>query len=172
MRAIINAVLLVGVSGVAMACGTESNARGTEGGPYVSAASPEEAGRYATILGGCNDCHTPGWFESEGQTPEGERFVGSSIGWYGPWGTTYPPNLRLSVQNMSEEGWVEMLRTRRERPPMPWANTHQLNERDMRAIYRYLRSLGSAGELAPVYLPPGEAPEPPYFQLVVGDEGN
>ena len=29
--------------------------------PTISAASPEAAGRYLVRVGGCNDCHTPGF---------------------------------------------------------------------------------------------------------------
>ena len=42
-----------------------------------------------------------------------------------------------------------------------------MREDDRRAIYRFFRSLGPAGEPTPAALPPGEAPPPPYFQIVL-----
>jgi mono/diheme cytochrome c family protein len=50
-----------------------------------------ERGKYLVTIGGCNDCHTPGYLLSEGKTPEALWLTGSSFGWRGPWGTTYPP---------------------------------------------------------------------------------
>lgn len=54
-----------------------------------------ERGRYLAKIGGCNDCHTPGYGLSGGQVPEAQWLVGDQLGWNGPWGTTYPSNLRL-----------------------------------------------------------------------------
>jgi len=60
-------------------------------------------GRYLVQLGGCNDCHTPGYLLSEGKVPEKDWLTGDSFGWSGPWGTTYAPNLRLLIADMSED---------------------------------------------------------------------
>ena len=75
----------------------------------VQADSAVTAGRYLVIIGGCNDCHTAGYMAQEGNVPESDWLTGSPVGWRGPWGTTYPSNLRLLVQSMSEDAWVEML---------------------------------------------------------------
>jgi hypothetical protein len=40
------------------------------------------------------------------------------VGFKGPWGVSYPTNLRLSVQRMSEEQWLTYARAPR-LPPMP-----------------------------------------------------
>ncbi len=45
---------------------------------------------------------------------------------------------------------------------MPWYALNMMADRDLRAIYRFARRLGPAGEPAPAYLPPGKAPEGPY----------
>src|SRR3989304_6374665 len=71
---------------------------------HVEASTDEEAGRYLVLFGGCNDCHTPGWDSSNGKLPTSQWLVGNSIGFQGPWGTTYPGNLRLFVQALSENG--------------------------------------------------------------------
>ena len=66
-----------------------------------------ERGRYLTVTSGCNDCHSPGYAESGGTTPEAEWLVGSPLGWSGPWGTTYPANLRLKAGEMDEAAWLD-----------------------------------------------------------------
>ena len=78
-----------------------------------------ERGRYIVNISGCNDCHTPGYPESGGKTPRNEWLTGNPVGFQGPWGTTYPANLRLLVQSMSEAQWIARARTPM-RPPMPW----------------------------------------------------
>jgi len=133
------------------------------GAPQVSAASSVDAGRYLVLVGGCNDCHTGGWAESAGGVPETEWLTGVPMGFRGPWGTTYPSNLRLLVQDMDEEAWVVMLHTRTERPPMPWMNMNRLSDADARALYRFIRSLGVAGQRAPTAVAPGVEPETPYI---------
>src|SRR5580765_696241 len=45
-------------------------------------------GRYLTIVGGCNDCHTAGYAPSGGQVPETQWLLGDgTVGFRGPWGT-------------------------------------------------------------------------------------
>ena len=107
--------------------------------PYISAGTPETAGKYMVIMGGCNDCHTVGWDESGGNKPVEDWLTGNPVGFRGPWGTTYPSNLRLFVQQLSEDNWVNMLHTRSDFPPMPWANTHQVSDQDLRASYRFIK---------------------------------
>jgi mono/diheme cytochrome c family protein len=114
-----------------------------------------ERGRYLVKIAGCNDCHTPGYAQAGGNVPEAQWLTGDALGWSGPWGTTYPANLRLVVAGMSEEEWVRRARTAQYRPPMPWFNLRDMSESDLRAAYRYIRSLGPAGNPAPAYVPPG-----------------
>ena len=134
--------------------------------PHVAAASPVEAGAYLVRVAGCHDCHTDGWLQAAGQVPRSGWLTGSAIGFRGPWGTTYPSNLRLTVQRVTEDRWVEMMRTRSQKPPMPWFNLHGMSERDLRATYRFIRTLGAPGEPVPASLPPGEPPSTPYYDFV------
>jgi mono/diheme cytochrome c family protein len=134
--------------------------------PHVAAASEMQAGRYLVVVGGCNDCHTEGYRESRGATPEANWLTGRKAGYLGPWGTTYSANLRLTTQAITENDWVTMLRIRRDAPPMPWMNVNQISERDARAIYRYIRSLGAKGAPAPARLPPGQTPKGPYQSMM------
>jgi mono/diheme cytochrome c family protein len=129
------------------------------------AASPVERGRYMVIVGGCNDCHTAGYAQQEGNAPEEQWLTGDSLGWHGPWGTTYPPNLRLYMQDLTEDEWVAKARDLQARPPMPWFNVNKMTEEDLRALYQFIRFLGPAGEPAPEFLPPDQEPPPPYIQF-------
>lgn len=133
--------------------------------PHTTAEDPVQAGRYLVIISGCNDCHTDGYLMVDGNIPEENWLTGSPVGWQGPWGTTYPSNLRLRVQEWSEDAWVQTLKTRKALPPMPWMNVNQMKEEDMRALYAYIKSLGAKGEHMPAALEPGEAPSTPYLSL-------
>jgi len=124
-----------------------------------------ERGRYVVVTGGCNDCHTPGYPESGGKTPQSEWLTGNPVGFQGPWGTSYPANLRLAAQSMSEAQWLKFAREQR-RPPMPWFNLLVTTDDDLRAMYRFIKSLGPKGAPAPAYAPPGQAVNTPYIEFV------
>lgn len=74
-----------------------------------------DRGRYLVKTAGCNDCHTPGYGLSGGAVEESKWLVGDSLGWEGPWGTTYAANLRLFMQNLTVEQWVQIAGARRAR---------------------------------------------------------
>lgn len=120
-------------------------------------------GRYLVQIAGCNDCHTPDYMFTDGAVDENLWLTGTSLGWNGPWGTTYPPNLRLTAQAMTEDQWV-VFAPAPKRPPMPWFNLRDMSQDDVRAIYRYLKHLGPAGQPAPAALPPGVDPKAPVFR--------
>jgi mono/diheme cytochrome c family protein len=124
-----------------------------------------ERGKYLAKTAGCNDCHTPGYAMNGGKVPESQWLVGDSLGWRGPWGTTYPINLRLYMRDMPEAKWVQAAKTMKSRPPMPWFALHDMTETDLKAIWHFVRSLGPAGEPAPIYLPPGVEPKGLYIQF-------
>jgi mono/diheme cytochrome c family protein len=118
------------------------------------------------MLGGCNDCHTPGFAQSGGTTPETEWLTGDTVGWRGPWGTTYPTNLRRFIHNISEDAWVQFAHTVNARPPMPSWALHGMTTQDLRAMYEFIRSLGPKGVAAPPALPPDQEPKTPYILFV------
>jgi len=122
-------------------------------------------GRYLIRVSGCNDCHTPNYMVTPEAVPESDWLMGTPVGWLGPWGTTYASNLRLSVVDFPEDVWVNMLKTRKANPPMPWINVSFYTDEDARAIYKFIKSLGPKGEKMPAALPPGEIPKTPYFDF-------
>jgi mono/diheme cytochrome c family protein len=169
---------ILGVSVFALATGCQStkSAGGAAAldadagtGPSVRAESMEQAGEYLTLVGSCNDCHTQNWVESKGKVDPADRFAGMNVGFRGPWGTVYGKNLRQIAQHITEDRWVRILTTADSgegEPPMPWWNTAKMNERDLRAMYRYIRSLGPKPNGIPRGLPPGKEPTGPYIWVV------
>lgn len=122
-------------------------------------------GKYLVKIAGCNDCHTPGYMATAGKVDEKLWLTGESFGWRGPWGTTYPPNLRLYFDKISEDQWVKVARSAEMRPPMPWFALREMTDADLHAIRAYAKSLGPAGKPAPAYLPPDKEPPQPYAQF-------
>ena len=123
-----------------------------------------DRGRYLAKIAGCNDCHTAGYAPTGGKVPEDKWLLGDNVGFSGPWGTTYPSNLRLSLAKMSEEQWVAFARSSQLRPPMPWFALRDMSTSDLRSIYRLVRQLkGGPGEPAPAFVPPGTKPSGPVI---------
>ena len=114
-----------------------------------------ERGRYLTMIGGCNDCHTPNFALAGGKIPQSQWLTGDSLGWQGAWGTTYPPNLRLRIGTMDLATWKTFARNLTTRPPMPYWAVNSMSDADLEALWTFVHSLGPAGEAAPAALPPG-----------------
>jgi mono/diheme cytochrome c family protein len=155
---------------LALSCAAIAAASVAADAPAKSAARPAsskqvERGRYLVMITGCNDCHTPNFMVNGGKTPESDRLIGGTLGWRGPWGTTYPTNLRLYFQNMTEDMWVQVAKEIQRRPPMPYFSLNAMSEADVRAIYKYVRYLGPAGVPAPGFIPPDKEPPKPYVQF-------
>jgi mono/diheme cytochrome c family protein len=112
-------------------------------------------GRYLVRTTGCNDCHTPGYIAAAGKLAESQWLTGdASLGFQGPWGTTYAANLRQLMHRMSVEAWTQHAR-RPARPPMPWFALRDMNDEDLAAIYTFIRSLGPSTTKVPAFAPPG-----------------
>jgi mono/diheme cytochrome c family protein len=116
-----------------------------------------DRGCYVALIGGCNDCHTAGFAPGGGEVPESAWLTGDALGYQGPWGTTYAPNLRRYFEALTEDQWVALAPSFRARPPMPFWVINAMTEGDLRALYRFVRSLGEVGDPAPAYAGPGEA---------------
>jgi mono/diheme cytochrome c family protein len=136
-----------------------------QGGGPPAKKSQIERGRYLVKIGGCNDCHTPGYIQKNGDVDEKLWLTGDKLGWSGPWGTTYATNLRQFMADKSEQQWVKHARTMTPRPPMPWFNVRAMTDADLKAIHAFTRSLGPAGEPAPAFVAPGTKPAGPVVQF-------
>jgi len=118
-------------------------------------------GRYLAMIGGCNDCHTAGFAVSGGAVPESKWLEGDALGWNGPWGTTYAPNLRLRLNAMTLAEWKTYAHTLKTRPPMPYWALNAMTDADLEALWTFVHALGTAGQPAPAALAPGVAPTGP-----------
>jgi len=153
--------------------GGDTAAHDAGGAPVATAgALPPDAellaqGEYLVKIAGCNDCHTPGYMQAAGEVPKEQWLVGNTLGFHGPWGTTFAANLRMKAAEMDEAGWLKYTGELHTRPMMPDFAVRAMRESDRVAIYRFIRSLGPVGEPAPAYLPPGQTPPAPYFQMVL-----
>ncbi len=128
--------------------------------------SPDvERGRYVIEIMGCNDCHTPDYMGSSAFLPEDEWLVGGTLGFHGSWGTAYPANLRLMLNDISEEEWLVLARQMRQDSPMSWSSILKVTEQDLRAVHRFVRYLGPKGVHAPARLPAGVTPTTDYFNF-------
>jgi cytochrome c553 len=120
--------------------------------PFVQASSPESAGEYLMTVASCHNCHTAGWVEKKGNVAREDQLTGNPVGYYGAWGTTYGKNLRQVAANHTEDEWVDIMRTAdhgQGNLPMPWHDASKFSEQDLRALYKYSKSLGPK----PVRLP-------------------
>ncbi len=154
MRAVVLAVFGAGL----LAVGTVT-ALGADGEVSVA------RGLQVSIVGGCHDCHTVGYNETNGMIDPNTALKGSPVGFQGPWGTTYPKNIRLLVASVTEDQFVTFAKSFKRLPPMPWYNVHAMDESDLRSLYQYVSSLGAPGDAPPQPLPPGVTPQTPYVVM-------
>jgi len=68
------------------------------------------------------------------------------------------------LAGMTEAQWVRYAKELKTRPPMPWFNLNQWTDADLRAFYKYVRSLGTTGEPTPAYVPADKTPSSPLIQ--------
>jgi hypothetical protein len=80
-------------------------------------------------------------------------------------GATYAPNLRIFFRSVDDKAWIATARTREFKPPMPTPSLRAMTDDDLRAIARYVRSLGPAGAQAPAYVPPGQPVKGPVVRF-------
>lgn len=107
-------------------------------------------GKYLVEFGGCNDCHTPGYFLGK---PDMPRYLGGSdVGFEIPKvgvfvGANLTPDKETGLGNWTKDQIVTALQTG-ERPDgrilsniMPWQAFSKLTKDDAEAIAGYLMSL-------------------------------
>ena len=123
-----------------------------------------DRGRYLVQSMGCNDCHTP-VYQKGTSVPAEDWLTGGSVGFRDSNGTTYPTNLRLLLNSMSEDDWTVFARKMRQNVPMESVLLPRASEHDLRAIYQFVKSLGPKGGPAPERLPAGVTPTTEYIEF-------
>jgi mono/diheme cytochrome c family protein len=133
----------------------------------AAADAQTERGKYLVSLGGCNDCHTPGYFLGK---PDFSRALGGSeVGFELPGlGVFHGPNLtpdkETGLGNWTAEEIVAAI-TKGQRPDgrelapiMPWKSFVVLTKQDALAIAAYLKSLPPVKNKVPGPFGPNETP--------------
>ena len=142
----------------------------------AAAADPQtERGKYLVSLGGCNDCHTPGYFLGK---PDFSRALGGSeVGFELPGlGVFHGPNLtpdkETGLGNWTAEEIVAAIKKgqrpdgRELAPIMPWRGLSVLTQEDALAIAAYLKSLPPVKNKVPGPFGPNEAPTSFVMKIV------
>jgi mono/diheme cytochrome c family protein len=136
-------------------------------------------GKYLVVLGGCTDCHTPGYFFGK---PDPARYLGGSeVGFEIPGlGVFHGPNLtpdkETGIGDWTTEQIVTVLQTgqrpdgRMLAPIMPWRALAQLTKEDVTAIAAYLKSLPAVKNKVPGPFGPNEKPTS-FVMKIVAPEG-
>jgi mono/diheme cytochrome c family protein len=132
-------------------------------------------GKYLVTLGGCNDCHTPGYFLGN---PDMSRFLGGSdVGFEIPGqgvfvGRNITPDKETGIGRWTREQIVKAIQTG-ERPDgrvlapiMPWHAYAELAADDAMAIAAFLQSLKPVSNQIPGPAKPGEKVSTFMFRLV------
>jgi len=144
--------------------------------PLAAAAEEESStarGKYLVGIMDCGGCHTDGYLAGK---PEFNRYLaGSMIGFGGPAGIVYPPNLTPSrengIGNWSDEEIINAIRTGRRpdgralAPVMPWPTYASLTDTDAQAIVDYLRTLPANEFRPPRPVAAGQPAPAPYLDL-------
>ncbi|HWK44227.1 MAG TPA: cytochrome c [Stellaceae bacterium] len=134
-----------------------------------------ERGRYLVTIGGCVDCHTPGYFLGK---PDMARFLGGSeVGFEIPGlGVFYGPNLTPDKETGLGNWTTAQIGTALQKgvrpdgrelsPNMPWRALAHLTEPDVLAIVAFLRSLPPVKNQVPGPFGPGETPTSFVMKIV------
>ena len=135
---------------------------------------PVDRGRYLVMLGGCIDCHTPGYFF--GKPDKDRHLAGSEVGFEIPgvgffWGPNLTPDKDTGLGDWTTELIITALRTgvrpdgRILSPIMPWPHFASLTLSDAQAIAAYLKSLPPVKNKVPG--PLGASEKPPSFVMKI-----
>jgi mono/diheme cytochrome c family protein len=132
-------------------------------------------GQYLVTLGGCNDCHTPGYFFGN---PDMSRFLGGSdVAFEVPGqgvfvGRNITPDKESGIGNWTSEQIVTAIQTgqrpdgRTLAPIMPWHAFAKLTADDAMAIAAFLQSLNPVSNRLPDPFKPGEKVSTFMFRIL------
>ncbi|WP_269931774.1 cytochrome c [Aminobacter sp. HY435] len=148
----------------------------------LTAASAAEAqdkdvarGEYLVTIGGCNDCHTPGYFFGK---PDDAKFLGGSdVGFEIPGlgvfvGRNITPDKETGIGDWTREQIVAAIQTgqrpdgRELAPIMPWHAFAQLTPEDAGAIAAFLQSVKPVSHKVPDPVKPGEKVSTFLFRIL------
>jgi mono/diheme cytochrome c family protein len=141
----------------------------------ANADDARQRGQYLVTFGGCNDCHTPGYFLGK---PDENRFLGGSdVGFYVPGlgsfvGPNLTPDKETGLGNWSKAEIVTAIQTgvtpegRILAPVMPWHAFAHLTASDANAIAEYLRSIPPVNNKVPGPFGPDEKPNVLLMKVV------
>ncbi|MBZ0149308.1 MAG: cytochrome c [Pseudorhodoplanes sp.] len=134
-----------------------------------------ERGKYLVAFGGCNDCHTPGYFFGK---PDMARYLaGSEVGFEMPGlGVFHGPNLtpdeETGLGKWSTDQIIAAI-TKGQRPDgrmlapiMPWRAFAKLTPEDVRAMTAFLKSLPPVKNKVPGPFGPTEKPTSFVMKIV------
>lgn len=141
-------------------------------------------GEYLVTLGGCNDCHTPGYFF--GKPDKARLLAGSEVGFEIPGlGVFHGPNLTPDPQTglgkwSADEIVAAITKGRRPdgrilAPIMPWHALANLTRQDAYAIVAFLKNLPPVANKVPGPFGPNETPTSFIMKIVppqVGTTGD
>ena len=139
---------------------------------------PVARGKYLVTLGGCSDCHTPGYFLGK---PDLSRMLGGSdVGFTVPGlgafvGRNLTPDKETGLGNWTDDQIISAMTAgvrpdgRRLAPIMPWQALSHLTSDDAHAIVAYLRSLPPVKNAVPGPFGPKETPTTLVFVIVPGE---
>jgi len=165
MRSVRYAVFIVALGIAASSCTSRNMDQGTAADSTAQAEAsmpPVQRGQYLVTVLGCHDCHTPGTFY--GAPDMSRQLAGSDLGWQGPWGTSYAPNLTPDSTGLGSWTDEQILNaiTRGVNhqgapiaPPMPWPSFAHLTPGDAAAVVAYLRSIPPVRHEVPSKVAPG-----------------
>jgi mono/diheme cytochrome c family protein len=130
-----------------------------------AASAQAERGKYLVEFGGCNDCHTPGYFFGK---PDMARYLGGSdVGFEIPGlgvflGRNITPDKKTGIGDWTEDQIVTAIQTgvrpdgRVLAPIMPWHAFANLTKDDAHAIAIFLKTLKPVDNAVPGPFKPGE----------------
>ena len=163
---LVAAALALAVAAFTSCAPASKPATETAANASTAAMTQIERGKYLTVIGGCVDCHTPGYLY--GAADYERHLSGSELGWQGPWGTTYPRNLtpdpETGLGRYKAEEIVAAIKGGKRLdgspmlPPMPWQNYATMTDEDLNAVAAYLVSLPPVKHQVPDVVPPGKQP--------------
>src|SRR5262245_28509624 len=91
--------------------------------------------------------------------------------WAGPWGVSFAINLTpdsaTGIAEWTEATFIQALRTGKHQgqpngrdilPPMPWQDLQHASDRDLKALWAYLRTLPPVRNQVPLPVPPAAMP--------------